>query len=98
MIIICLVVWPVLLHSVYTQGLSLPRKIACSVVLFFAHRWGVDLPLFFFRIENYPDLFIWRRAKATGSRHAQFEESVHFVEFKILRVAEINASAFSLMN
>jgi fatty-acid desaturase len=70
MIMIWLIVLVCALHSLYAQGLSRSKQITWFLVMLLLPIVGVLIYLpFSFRIENYPDLFIWKRTKsATGKK------------------------------
>jgi hypothetical protein len=69
MIVIWLVVLACALNSLFTQGVSRYKQVTWSLVMILLPIVGVLIYLpFSFRIENYPDLFIWRRTKGTGSK------------------------------
>jgi uncharacterized membrane protein YoaK (UPF0700 family) len=55
------------IHSVFSQRTKRSSRVAWSLFLIFCPIIGVLFYLpFSFRLENYPDLFIWR--KSTGGK------------------------------
>lgn len=50
------------LHSVHTQGFSRQRRVIWSLIIICLPVIGILLYLpFSFRLEHYPDLFIWKK-------------------------------------
>lgn len=71
MIVIWLVVLACSLHSLRAQGLSRRRQVVWTLILLLLPVVGLLIYLpFSFRIENYPDLFIWKRAGSGAGKGA----------------------------
>ncbi|HEY1173757.1 MAG TPA: PLDc N-terminal domain-containing protein [Verrucomicrobiae bacterium] len=69
MILIWLVVLACVVSSIFHQGGTRGRRIAWICVVTFVPIIGVLIYLpFSFRLENYPDLFIWRKSKGAQSK------------------------------
>lgn len=71
MVFVWFVVWICSLMSIRSQGLSKGRRVFWTLVVTFLPVIGVLLYIpFSFRVENYPDLFIWRRNTGQGKKPA----------------------------